>query len=1029
MRPVQLTFQAFGPYAEKVDLDFSKLGSNHLFVITGPTGSGKTTIFEAILYALYGVLSKQGMTHSEVRCDFLPDGDDRVTFVEYIFEVAGRRYRIYRQPPQILPKSKGNGMRRVEQRAELTCVGHDRFQPLTKNGEIHDKIHELIGLDVGQFKKIVMLPQGAFQDFLTSNTKDKMALLRDIFNTKMYADALETLKDDVRILQAAYQENKAKADAETGLLYFDMPLPEGELSDTWLKAVQSMFIEEGSSLHIIQEQVSDDKERLKNAQAAFEAQKGINERFDQLEALNLKLSDLETQLPLIKEKEARLVAARLAQPLAFRETQLKEEELFLSKIEQNLMTALENSAKFETQLNAAQEAHKKAVAEREVWRQKEKQLLQLEIYCRLLEEAKRAENVFAAAQKDLEAAEKKLAEHQSSVESALKAEEQLKLLHEQQAKDKAMRAALEAERITIGMRYAIARDYLDKRCQLDEAEKTLRNAEMEETHLAAMYQRARAAEMTQLAAHLAQELQEGEPCPVCGAVHHPKPALPPKDSGDVNAALSLWQNAQAELNAAGASVTALRNQIHEKAVSLSESEDHLMSDEQIQALYSTLLSEGKAKRHAIDILDENIRRQSEEEAILLKARSNRDEAAALLDKAVAGCDAVREKYDTCRLALYSANRQLEDMRNRDGSLYEEDDVVKLSQRIGHWHKSIDLSESTMKQAESTMNQAAEAFAAEKRAVSEQQTQLTVQQTAYGEHRNSFIEAVQTTFGNLSLYKGAHADIVAIDELQTECEEYRRLLSDASSKREMLAATLNGAVRVDLVPLEERCHFLENQAESSQRKSIALMQRHEQNNVQIEKLGKLHDMIQQVQDKYSIAGELLKLISGTNARKLSFETFVQSYYFEQMLCRANTRFAAMTEGRYSFTRNTEVADARRQAGLDICVMDQYTGKTRDVATLSGGESFKASLSLALGLSDVVTEESGGVELSTIFIDEGFGTLDEESLETTIETLINLQKSGRLVGVISHVEEIKERIPARLTVRASRIGSTAGFEVYE
>ena len=185
----------------------------------------------------------------------------------------------------------------------------------------------------------------------------------------------------------------------------------------------------------------------------------------------------------------------------------------------------------------------------------------------------------------------------------------------------------------------------------------------------------------------------------------------------------------------------------------------------------------------------------------------------------------------------------------------------------------------------------------------------------------------------------------------------------------------------------------------------------------------------LENDYASLGQLRDVLDGKNRFNMRFEIFAQAYYFESMLEHANARLARMTHGRYSFRRKESVRDGRKQAGLDLDVMDQYTRRARDVATLSGGESFKASLSLALGLADVVTGESGGVELSTIFIDEGFGTLDDESLDDTVETLLQLQDSGRLVGVISHVAELKERIPAHLVVTSGKRGSHAHFEVRE
>ena len=299
-----------------------------------------------------------------------------------------------------------------------------------------------------------------------------------------------------------------------------------------------------------------------------------------------------------------------------------------------------------------------------------------------------------------------------------------------------------------------------------------------------------------------------------------------------------------------------------------------------------------------------------------------------------------------------------------------------------------------------------------------------------DHARAFAQARDAIFATEADYLSAKEDIPHAALLQQEIDAFSEALTRATTLHEDLAQRLQDDRTLhDLEAGEARRKEAEQRLNAAKDVLAAHKTRCASNRALIAQIAQLLDAFKEMEARYALLGKLRDVLDGKNHFNMRLETFAQAYYFEQMLIGANVRLARMTHGRYSFRRKEMVSDARRQAGLDLDVMDQYTGRARDVSTLSGGESFKASLSLALGLADVVTSESGGVELSTIFIDEGFGTLDEESLDDTVETLISLQDSGRLVGVISHVAELKERIPAHLVVESGSGGSQAHFEVRE
>jgi exonuclease SbcC len=1030
MKPLQLNFQAFGPYAGKVSLDFSDLADNRLFVITGPTGSGKTTIFEAMLYALYGDVSKQGMKPEEVRCDFLPEGDGRITYVEYIFEVGGKAYRIYRQPAQELPKARGKGTHRVEQKAELACLGHTQFQPLTRSGEINDKIRSLIGLDIGQFKKIVMLPQGAFQDFLTSNTKDKMALLRDIFNTGMYASVLEKLKQEARSLHNEISLKQTRAEAEIGQLQFDEPLPEGVLSASWLDAVRGLADQQAGRIDLLKKEEEAADQKLKQAQAVLDSQKAVNEKLDQLDELNKDVQVQEGRLPQIEENEERVRAARRAQPLTVHQDQIEEESVKLEEAKALLDSTRKKCAAIESQLQSDTQALDQARKESLLWQERDKRLPQMETYARLLGQADGLETACKKAERDVQTAKAEADRCQKNLEGARETAHALELLLQKQERDQASKAALEAERAMIGVHYKAVEDYMSKAGDLQQKEKEVAALTKQEADREQDYKAARAAETAHLAAHLAAGLEEGAPCPVCGAVHHPRLAdlsSQMQADPDVNAALAHWQAAQSQANMARADARSLRGQLKEKAQTICQNEGHAVAPEKMQDLLKDLLDQGLEKRHALDALKQEIKKTEDTRQALEKTKRDPVKTEQAWQEASQKQDQAQKALEDSRVALASLRQQVLRLQEADPDLVQESDAQVLASRLNQWRAAIENAAKVLKQAEDSHSQTSQALAAERRAIQEQERRMSRDAATLQKHRLDFAGLVQEAFGSAQAYHAACKDIPQAEALQKECQDLRAALQETRSKRDLLQAAVSGMERADLAPLQDQCQALDLKLSQIRTDAITCMARHDQNMSQIAKLEDLCSAIKEVSDRYAVTGDLAGLVGGDNARKLSFETFVQSYYFEHMLYCANTRFAAMTDGRYSFMRKTDAADLRRQAGLDICVMDQYTGKARDVSTLSGGESFKASLSLALGLSDVVTEESGGIELSTIFIDEGFGTLDEESLEATVETLINLQVSGRLVGVISHVEELKDRIPAQLVVQATRTGSTAHFEV--
>ena len=1037
MRPITLTLSAFGPYAGETTLDFSELGAERLFVITGPTGSGKTTVFEAILYALYGKLSKKGMDPASLRCDFLKPDDDRITFVDFTFEISGKRFHIHRQPKQSVAKKRGSGRRELGQEALLECVGHEDFLPLTKIGEVDRKIIDLVGLDEEQFKKIVMLPQGAFQEFLVSSTKDKIELLRQIFDTSLYDLALQRIKSRVSDVTGAYAELKADYRSKTALLRFEEFIAFGEQpSQDVLAQMEALAKADEARQESLQQTVDDANAVYLAALEALnrDAQHNADVRkWQQAEAELTALRARQTEIAVLGR---RVRAADQARSLADKETRAAEERRLLHQQEETLAFARQQAQKAAQQLNAAAQHLAQAEQQKQRADLAHDTLPELTTKRDKMNEyvadraaLKQAAQALASAERELAALAQDEQRAEAALQTAEAAQEKKQRLQQDQAQQETAIVKLDALLAEERRQYQLLKRFLDLRQERPELAAAQEKAAALLTSAEKRLAEARAANRQQLAATLAQELEDGAPCPVCGAVHHPAPAVVSGAQDDEAACAKVRDQAQGVAANADAALAQQDKRIAEAWAELQETVPQLTQPEAVPRYAQQLQESGTAHNH----------QRKETQAALQQIREELAGLAAVekeLEAQKAALNTLREQR-TRFVAEQSRWQTTRDSKAEAVAAKEKQfgftadaDPAALTREID----AISARHQAAKQALETAQRAHEqAQLAQVRAASAQaqaEARLEELRRSADDHAHAFAQARDAIFATEADYLSAKADIPGAALLQQEIDAFSEALTRATTLHEDLAQRLQDDRTLhDLEAGEARRKEAEQRLNAAKDVLAAHKTRCASNRALIAQIAQLLDAFKEMEAHYALLGKLRDVLDGKNHFNMRLETFAQAYYFEQMLIGANVRLARMTHGRYSFRRKEMVSDARRQAGLDLDVMDQYTGRARDVSTLSGGESFKASLSLALGLADVVTSESGGVELSTIFIDEGFGTLDEESLDDTVETLISLQDSGRLVGVISHVAELKERIPAHLVVESGSGGSQAHFEVRE
>lgn len=1043
MRPITLTMSAFGPYAQTVFLDFSLLGEQNIFVITGPTGAGKTTIFDAICYGLYGLTSGGERSTKGLRSDFVTVDERIITQVTFVFMVRGKIYGVKRQPEQRLPSKRGGGWKEGGHEAELYCIDHDEFAPLSKVSEVNAKIVEILGLDATQFKRIVMIPQGDFRQFLSANSADKQEILRKLFGTYFFERVQKALNTQAKELEQKHKEASYMLEADLKRLDCAEHQALSEAIEAQAKLEDILRLLRDSLTHdrnqasecvTLAEGLTKKQQIL---QGELTAGQVLNEQFAKYTQAQVNDQRLVAAAPIYDEKEKMLslaIKAQQIEPLAEQhgrlETRLGNERTQLAVLEKQWQSKDQEKEAITQELQQLK-------AQSPAQEQLQKQLTQLEGYApdvlQLVETQKQAANLERQVHQQ-EKLQSKLKNdllgykvEEQSLLLAIKAldGQRLRLLQLEQEihNEEEKRVALRKLHTTLSQYSKATKELLmqNGHCQVEE------KACQEVNEL---LKAKRSLQLANYSIYLANQLVEGEPCPVCGAKNHPgfchdeagevvsQEAISALE-GDVQEKQMSWQNAQAKRDKLQGQVDALKEMIEPETT---QAED--LSEAGLKAWLARVLGEGK-------ILAQHIDKATEEMKIIKEALDKEEETQVayaqvlgLIEQGTLAGEAAQNE------ALLLAQQQAKIGADLEGILQRVPVAYHTTKAL---EKACGLLREELAAFKALLIEVQQRYDIIHGEVASLAGQVLMAKQHLGETQAQLQQAKEdwqrTTmeqFETVAAYQEGRSLIKEVEHLRTMIQDYR---SECAGSQQVLAqyeAQLLGKLPVDVEALSAK---LQGVSEEGKRVALLEQQIHQrlQHNGEIDQALRLQQAkMADLEEKYGLTKRLDKLANGDNDWRMSFETFVLITYFTQVLAQANNRLQKMTEGRYFFLRQMEAGDKRRAAGLDIDIMDNYTGKARNVSSLSGGESFKASLALALGLSDVVQSSAGGIELNTIFIDEGFGTLDPDSLEATLDCLLALQDNGRLVGLISHVAELKERIPAWLVVEAGEKGSKAYFK---
>jgi len=1040
---------AFGPYAGEEVIDFTRLGHRNIFLITGPTGAGKTTVFDGISYAVFGNASSSDRDGENLRSHFAKD--DQLTSVELEFELRGRRYSIKRIPKQNKKKARGGGFTEQKADAELKIYSQDRLleaDVVSGISKVNEKIGEILGINYDQFRQIMMIPQGEFRKLITEDSTEREKILQRIFGTegfKKVQDKLWDLERALRQKSTSLEERMgenirgvdpgkneelrllleagSKDAIQKGITQFigEDTLRENELASN-IEKIQAELVKKNNEIAL----GSENNRKFQNRDAAAKRKAGLEARQEEYELKGRNLENARKTLPLVTIEEN-----RAAKELALKARKAESEAAGKA------LLAAESSAKLS---EAEYRKQKLREPERAALQQNIGRLESLRVKVTALDERNRSIKAFTEEEKGLEEKVKSLKDSiRGNKEEAGKITAELKLSRE--AKDRHFETAAKLEKLDKAEKglqavfdanvklTGIRTRFISEKDELVRAKQHLEQTMSEAARLQDLFLRGQAG-------FLAGTLQDNEPCPVCGSRNHPAPAVkssgvPDKESldaandrnikaqEDYNSKNQKYSNSLGEGKAQKEIVDKLREGLGDNFRAEAEGleKDELTSYAQVQI--DTLHTETKSLRLELD-KEEKLKKKESRLAADLETKNGETEKAQkeAEEKSTALGD-VRSKLASVRSLLDSVRAELPAGVD---SLVSLEKLIKAHQAeaeaIG---KALEEAEKKSKEAHIEQGKALTALKGAADNLSAAEAELKKAEERFAQ------ELEEAGFGSADEYRMSKLTRQQMTELEADIKEYSGSRTAAAESLIKAEQEVEGLKIADIEELNEQLKAVNESKQSRSSEKEMLHARIVLNRIQLSSIAKSMKELEAVEEEYKVTGKLAKIARGDNIEKITFERYVLAAFFDDIIHAANMRLTRMTGSRYEMCRKTDRSKGNTQSGLEIEVLDNYTGRTRHIKTLSGGESFKASLSLALGLADVVQSYAGGISLDTMFVDEGFGTLDPESLDAAIQSLVELQDTGRLVGIISHVPELKERIDARLEITPGREGSRAAFNI--
>ena len=991
MMPISLTLSAFGPYPDTITIDFESFQEDGLFLITGPTGSGKTMIFDAMIFALYGKTSGQIRQTDSLRCDHALN--EIPTFVEFSFSLHQQNYTIKRNPKYYL-----EGKKTPKQPSALLTLPDGKMVEGIK--EVNQKMISLLGVDDQQFKQICMIAQGEFTKLIMASSDEREKVLRELFHSETYQKLEEKLKVHLKTYQDKYDLllNKRK----------DL-MQELQVED------HQEYLSKQTKLIASQQKEYDDlKKDLDQKKQQLQLYRLQNQRLIQLKDLKQQFQDLKKQENDYQKLNKTVDTLKKAQETNY---------LYISYIKQQkkLQTLKLNQEDFLKQLKKLEKDYqeKKVQADFLDYKQQTKEKLQNQIQetKQLIDQIYQYQNDYQNLQtlkqqyRMLDEEHKLFLKKKEKFENGLQRDQE-RIQSEQQVQSKyelikQQYVRLNEQKVKVHQ----LSDYYDQILKLNENKSDLQEeytvVEKQVDHEKMQYNQMEKLYFRKQAGIFALQLKEDQPCPICGSLHHPHPAQIEKEditkekldqqAKKVKQQEHRLQDILQKILLSNQKKEMLVKQTKQLSSELNIQEE-LSKEIFIKELDHLSKDEKRMKKEYLELQDELKYIQKLKKSVALSLKDMSTYESKELKQA--------QSLENIQVQIHQLSGKLDDSLRQ----YEIGEVNKNYQQVQKEYRQLSLEIETIQQDyEKVKNKYLEI----KTKISSLNQQIIQEQEIYDELDNKYHTALDA-FINEEEFLSLKTQINQISILEKKYQDYLISLKSLNEQIISLENEVKDSTYVDLSSLSETIKEVNQQLREKNDDLEKLKIDYSLKEKMIKDIQKINQQLEKDEDTYQRYLDLYNLASGKNNARVSIERYVLATYFENMLIYANVIMKQLSQGRYQLLRKDDAGKGRSQQGLELDVFDQESGNIRSIKTLSGGESFKAALSLALGLSRMVQDYAGGIELNTLFIDEGFGSLDSQSLDQAMNCLMELHHENKLIGIISHVSDLKDRIERQLVV---------------
>ena len=960
MKPLKLVMSAFGSYANETTIDFEK--QNHgLFLITGDTGAGKTTIFDAITYALYDETSGGERNGNMMRSQYAkPEAD---TFVEFTFSYGEDIYRIRRNPEYRIQKVLKNGKQKEQKKASaVELYLPDGMLFPEKKAVTNAKIEEIVGLNVEQFTQIVMIAQGDFLKLLYTKSDERKEIFTKLFKTTLYGNVQEELKRRSAALYYQLEEKKRALAQEEGRT----------LRPDWVS--EALGTEELSLEELIAGMEELDAKNRSRHEKGKKERDSIQEKLTQAEKTNKLFEDLK-QL----EQDRQLLEAQREEQEAAKECCRRAERA--------------------VKVAASEQKYREAVARRKASEERLEQDKRWIVKAR--QEREEQEAAFERFQTEAKEQEKEAVKQMNSIEDSFAEYERAEKLAE------ALRVAKEDFEACKGMYLrkackmargilALEKSYQQDAAQREQKRKELQDATEMELQAARDYEQAYLSFLKEQAGILAKGLETGKPCPVCGALEHPSPAALSKEAvseAEVEQRKEKRERAQQKREKLYREYDEIDKKIREDELNLSYQRKSFYEEVNMgETEYLEKFDDGKVSAAKKVPEREVTKKELEEKQFAVREAKKELESVK-----------INLSYRTRREAKEAFERLQQEVERR------QQEVSRRNERLKTMLEELHQREGQKKQEEMNLTQL-----------------IREEETAQNAYQDSLM---QQKFAGEEAYRAAYLPEEKIQQLKEKCDAYERTVEEKRSQAAAYQDMLKNEKQVDTTELRARLGSYELEEKVLEEQHLNLYNAISTNTSVLEQSANYRKEQETLKEQAAVVESLSRTANGrlSGSAKIDFETYIQRQYFKQIIAEANKRLLTMS-GQQFMLKLKESANSGKKTneGLDLSVYSLVTDSERDIKTLSGGESFLAALSMALGLSDIVGRNAGAMRLDMMFIDEGFGSLDVQARKQAIDVLNELAGDRRLVGIISHVTELKEQIEHKLVVTRTEKGSRAAWE---